>query len=154
MIPGDSGEPRLRQTIEKIRAASSLEEAEEIVEQEHTDYDELCQQRWSESPMGIVTYHMAAMGEQDLRFLRDDIDRQLWNRHDERHRQTERELNRLGLVLADYLGCSSSELHSRGRKLELEQKEARERRRQQDQADARAAVERGEINDVSEYIPF
>lgn len=34
MIPGDSGDPRLRETIEKIRAASRLEDAEEIVEQE------------------------------------------------------------------------------------------------------------------------
>ena len=154
MIPGDSGDPKLRETIERIRAASSLEDAEEIVEQEHNDYEELCLQRWSKSPMGIVSYHMAGMNQSDLRFLRDDIERTLTDRHNERHRQTEQELHQLGLVLADYLGCSKSELQSRGRQLEADEREARERQRQQELADARAAVERGEINDVSEYIPF
>ena len=154
MIPGDSGDPKLRETIERIRAAKTLEDAEEIVEQEHTDYDEMCSQRWSESPMGIVSYHMAGMNQSELRFLRDDIDRTLTYRHNERHRENEQELHQLGLVLADYMGCSKSELQSRGRELEADEREARERQRQQDLVDARAAVERGEINHVSEYIPF
>ena len=100
MIPGDSGAPKLRETIARIRAASSLEDAEEIVEQEHNDYEELCYQRWSESPMGIVSYHMGGMNQSDLRFLSDDIDRTLTNRHNERHRQTEQEMHQVLLALA------------------------------------------------------
>lgn len=154
MIPGDSGDARLRETIEKIRAASSLQDAEEIVEQEHNDYDRLCQERWSESAMGIVSYHLAGMSDQDLRYLHGDIDRQLRDRDNERQRQTERELHQLRLVVARYMGCSKAELDCRGSELALEEREARERQREKDLVDARAAVERGEISHVSEYIPF
>lgn len=104
--------------------------------------------------MGIVSYHLAGMSDQDLRYLHGDIDRQLRDRDNERHRQTERELHQLGLVVAQYMGCSKGELNSRGRELSREEQAARERQREKDLAGARAAVERGEISDVSEYIPF
>ena len=58
-----------------------------------------------------------------------------------------RQLHELRLVLADHLGLSTGQLFRRGRELEY-------RRNEQFRAEARAAVERGEISRESDYMPF
>lgn len=94
--------------------------------------------QWQKSPEGIVTGYLMDMDRHQLREIRLTVDRELDKREDDERNEAAIKLDRLTRTLAEHKGCPVNAVHFSEHEL----------------ADARAAVERGEINHVSEYIPF
>ena len=78
------------------------------------------------------------MDREQLREMRRTVDRELDERDDEQRNLAALQLNRLTRTLAEHKGCPVNAVHFNEETL----------------VEARASVERGEISDVSEYIPF
>lgn len=104
-------------------------------------YDDSAQEeyrRWQGSPEGLVIRHLMDMDREQLRYIRREVDRELDERDDRDRTQAAIGLDNLTRTLAEHKGCPVGAVHFSDRTL----------------AEARAAVERGEIMDVSDYIPY
>lgn len=130
------------------------DKAYEIIDRDHEQEFNEWYEEWQHTPEAAVKQNLCMLDRGQLREVRDEIEKDLQKKDDTECEEMGKKLNRLELVLAEYMGCSKLDLRTAAHRLEREERLENERRREAEQAQARAAVERGEISHVSEHIPF